>query len=127
MPMNYTLDIKTARMQAVIAALAGGVATNAKFIGRDASTNILFTVDTAVAPFATAVDGVLTFTGVPLSGTASGTGTLDSVEIQNGDGTVKVTGLSVGLSGSGAHVILDSLSITTGQTINIVSATITHG
>jgi hypothetical protein len=69
--------------------------------------------------------GVLTLAGVPLSGVASGTGTAAKAQILDGDDNAVVTGLTVGV-GTG-DVQLDSVSITTGQTVTITSGTITHG
>jgi hypothetical protein len=70
---------------------------------------------------------VLTLAGVTLSGTASlaGTNTAAKAEIRNNAGTVIVSGLTVGTSGT--DIIINSTSITSGQTVQVTSGTITHG
>jgi hypothetical protein len=56
---------------------------------------------------------------------ADGTGTAAAARIRTGaDGDV-VTGLTVGTGSE--DIVLDSTSITTGQTVTISSATISHG
>jgi len=51
-------------------------------------------------------------------------GTAAEAQIKNGDGTAVITGLTVGTGG--ADIILDSVSITTGQTVTLTTGTITH-
>jgi len=67
---------------------------------------------------------VITMQGVPKSGTASGTGTAAVARIKEGGGTTVVNSLTVGTSAT--DVILNSTSITSGQTVTISSGTITH-
>ncbi len=45
-------------------------------------------------------------------------------EINDGDGLTVISGLTVGLAAE--DIVLDSVSITAGQTVTITSATITH-
>lgn len=76
-------------------------------------------------PAFTEASQVLTLAGVPLSVAASATGTAAKAELRNNAGTVIVSGLSVGTSGS--DVNLTSTSITSAQTVTVTSGTITHG
>ena len=73
-----------------------------------------------------AAAGVLTLSGFPKSdASADNTGAAAAARIRTASGgTDIITGLTVGLSAS--DVVLDSLSITAGQTVTINSATITH-
>jgi hypothetical protein len=72
-----------------------------------------------------AVSGdVLTFT-MPQSDTAAdNSGTAAEARIRTSADADVVTGLTVGTSGT--NIVLDSTSITAGQTVTINSATITH-
>jgi hypothetical protein len=68
---------------------------------------------------------VLTLLGVPLSDTsADATGTAALARIVDGGGTTIIDNLSVGTSGT--DIILNSTSITVGQTVTITAGTITH-
>ena len=62
--------------------------------------------------------------GVPNAANATGTGTAAVARIKEGGGTTVLDGLTVGTSA--ADIILNSVSITTGQQVSISSGTITH-
>lgn len=81
---------------------------------------------TAFAPAASG--GVLTLNAVA-TGTAGNTGTAAIARIMKSDGTTMVMeGLTVTASGGGGDVqITGGVSITSGQTVSISSATITEG
>jgi len=136
MAVTYSTALKSARMQRVadrIASLTDATATGSPstgtlIIGTSAlsgATGVLatFTITTAVT---SGVSGtVLT---IPLSATtvtASATGTAALAEIRNNAGTVIVSGLTVGTSGS--DINLNSTSITSGGNVTLTSSTITHG
>jgi hypothetical protein len=55
---------------------------------------------------------------------ASGTGVAAKAVIRNSGGTARITGLTVGTSGT--DIILDNTSINSGQNVTLTSATITH-
>ena len=124
MTVTYTNAVKIARMGAVTTA-AG--ATAVLEIGTASMASILATI-TLGNPIAGAATGagVLTLSGFPRSDTsADNTGTAAAARIRTASGgTDIITGLTVGLSA--ADVILDSLSITAGQTVTINSAVFTH-
>ena len=124
MTVTYTNAVKIARMGAVTTA-AG--ATAVLEIGTASMASILATI-TLGNPIAGAATGagVLTLSGFPRSDTsADNTGTAAAARIRTASGgTDIITGLTVGLSAS--DVILDSLSITAGQTVTINSAVFTH-
>lgn len=122
MAVTYTTAVKNSRLSAVITAIGG---TGVLEIGTTAMGTVLATI-TLNATAGTAASGILTFSGFPKSDTsADATGTAAAARIRTATGgTDIVTGLTVGLSAS--DINLDSLSITSGQTVTINSATITH-
>ena len=88
----------------------------------DAGGAILATVDLGTP---TASDAVTTMSGFPR--TAAGTaGTIASARYRTSAGGDWKTGITVGLAGSGAQVILSALTITSGQSVQVTSATLTH-
>lgn len=134
MAVNYSTVVKTNRLQNVIDATdsktyvvgSGAGATGDLVIGTSAlsgGTGVLATV-ALPNPCATVSGSVLTLAGVPLSVAASATGTAELAEIRNDAGTVIVSGLTVGTSGT--DIIISSVSITSGQTVQVNSGTITH-
>ena len=124
MPVIYPNAVKIARMNSVVAA-AG--ATAVLEIGTTAMGTVLATIplNNPIAPAATG-SGVITLAGFPKSDTsADATGTAAAARIRTSvGGTDIITGLTVGLSGT--DVILDSLSITAGQTFTVNTGTFTH-
>ena len=123
MAVTYTTAVKNARLDAVTTAIG---TTGVLEIGTSAMASILATIALGNPAAAAASGGVLTLSGFPRSDTsADNTGTAAAARIRTASGgTDIVTGLTVGLSGS--DIKLDSLSITTGQTVTLNSATITH-
>lgn len=70
-----------------------------------------------------AATGVVSVASTPVSTTGAATGTADGARFYHSTGSDEVSALSVGTSGT--QVVLDSLSITSGQTVNLISAAIT--
>lgn len=122
MAVNYTTAVKNARMSAVVSQIGS---TGVLEIGTASMASVLATI-ALDATAGTVASGVLTFSGFPKSDTsADATGTAAAARIRTATGgTDIITGLTVGLSAS--DIILDSLSITAGQTVTINSAAITH-
>jgi hypothetical protein len=120
--VTYTTAVKNARLDAVVTAIG---TTGVLEIGTTGMSTVLVTI-ALNNPAGTTSGGVLTFSGFPKSDTsADNTGTAAAARIRTASGgTDIITGLTVGLSAS--DIILDSLSITAGQTVTISSATITH-
>jgi hypothetical protein len=139
MAVSYSATLKTNRMQVMsdlvsnkVAAASTGTATAGSLkigdgtLAGPGATGVLCTIALAVTPF-TIAGAVATLAGTPLSGTASATGTASKAEIRSSTDAVIVSGLTVGTSGT--DVILNSTSITNGQTVTISGAppsTITH-
>lgn len=126
MAVTYPNAVKQSRMNAVTTA-AGTTAVLE--IGTAGMGTVLATIalGNPIASGATGA-GVLTLAGFPRSdSSADATGTAAAARIRTASGgTDIITGLTVTLAGGGGDVILDSLSITAGQTVTINSATFTH-
>ena len=69
--------------------------------------------------------GVLTFSGTPLSTTASNNGTAAAAKVVSGTPADIITGLTVGTSGT--DVVFSAVSIVSGQPVTLTAASITHG
>ena len=122
MAWAYTNAVKNARMQAVITAIGSG---GKLIIGTAGMGKVLVTFDLD-NPAGSDTNGVTTFSGFPMSATASAGDPDTAAEAKITDGTNDIaTGLTVGTSAS--DINLDSVSITAGQTVSITSAKITHG
>lgn len=134
MAVNYSTVVKTNRLANVNDAInsktyvagSGAGSAGTLVIGTSAlsgATGVLATI-TLQNPAATVSGTQLTIAGVPLSATASASGTAALAEIRNNAGTVIVSGLTVGTSG--ADVIISNTSITSGQTVQVNSGVINH-
>ena len=123
MPVQYVNSLKDARMQAVVTAL-DAQSSPATLQILDSSSNVLVDINLQKPSFSEGSQQIVLL-GVPLSGVAGGTGTASAAQFCDGGGTVQIQGLTVGISA--ADIILNSTTITSGQTITITSATIIHG
>lgn len=125
MAVTYSTTMKNARLQAVANTLDAGAGAATLEIGTSAMGTVL-AVFQLVEPCGTVAAGVLTFDFDPdISDTsANATGTAAAAQIKDGSGVAQITGLTVGTSGT--DIILDSVSITSGQTVTITAGTITH-
>lgn len=132
MSVTYATTVKNNRLQNIVDAIAGktyaagtGTATAGTLvIGTTGMGTVLATINLNATP-ATVSGAVLTISGIPLSATASATGTAAAAEIRNNAGTAIVTGLTVGTSGT--DIVINSTAISSGQTVTLTSGTITHG
>jgi hypothetical protein len=122
MAVTYTTAVKNARLDAVVTQIGSAGVLE---IGTTSMGTVLATIALG-NPAGTTSGGILTFSGFPRSDTsADATGTAAAARIRTASGgTDIITGLTVGTSAS--DINLDSVSITTGQTVTINSATITH-
>jgi hypothetical protein len=85
------------------------------------STLITFTLSD---PASTVTGDVLTLSGMPKTANASAGGTAAEARIKEFGGTVIVSGLTVGTSGT--NVIISNTTITNGASYSLTSGTITH-
>jgi hypothetical protein len=135
MAVTYLASLRTNRLNLVVNALGTATGPTISVTGTLAGTlvigtsslsggtGVLATINLSTTP-ATVSGDVLTISGVPLSATASAIGTAALAELRNNAGTVIVGGLTVGTSGT--NVIISSTAITSGQTVQVTSGTITH-
>lgn len=123
MSVTYSTALKNTRMNAVVSAIDAGSSHGTIEICSAAYAAVLAAVPLS-DPCGSVSGGVLTFT-MPQTVAAAASGTAAIARMKDSDGNVVVSGLTVGLSG--ADIVLDSLSITAGQTVGISSATLTHG
>lgn len=119
MAVNYNVAVKTARMTATRDYFANGAIE-------------LLSGATVVASHGLELDGgdvagdVWTLVLDAATVAAAAAGTVDGARVVNAAAAAHLTGLTVGVAGSGADVILDNLVVAEGQNITINSATITH-
>lgn len=125
MAVTYSTAVKTARLQAVIDQIDAGAGPGTLEIGTTGMASVLATI-TLADPSATAASGVLTFDFSPavVDSSADASGTAAAARIKDSNGTVVISGLTVGTSA--ADIVLDSVSISAGQTVQLTSGTITH-
>lgn len=124
MAVNRPNALKVTRMTADVTALGAG--SKLEFL--TAGSAILATINLDTVAGTVAGAGVLTFSGFPKATTATATGTIALARTRTSANADVHTGLTVGLAGSGADIILDAVVVSTvGQAINITSLTLTHG
>ena len=122
MPVNYDASVKNARMAAVKAQ----VGTNGKLkIGTTGMGTVLAVIDLGDGGVVTGdtyelIESTLSDLAADAAGTAA------AAIVTNSADATKISGLTVGMSGSGADIILDNTNIQVGQMVSLVSATITH-
>lgn len=87
--------------------------------------SVLCTITLGDPAFGAAASGVATAAGLTLSGTASGTGTADGYDVTDSDDTVLWSG-TVTVTSGGGDLELDSVSITSGQAVQITAWTYTQ-
>ena len=119
MPVTYDASVKTARMTAV----KTEVGTDGKLKIRNSSDTVLATIPlgsggTVSGAVWTLIESAASDTSADATGTAA-----NAIITTSGDVT-KVSGLTVGTSGT--DIVLDNLSIAAGQAVTINSASITH-
>lgn len=124
MALTYESAVKTARMNAVVAQIDGGASAGKLVIGTTGMGAVLATF-TLTDPCGTVSGDTLTFDFDPdIEVAATGSGTAAAAIITDSDDNTLISGLTVGLSGT--HIILDSVSITSGQRVILQTGTIQH-
>jgi hypothetical protein len=124
MAVTYSTATKQARLEAVITKIDAGSGAGKLKIGTAGMASTLATL-TLADPCGSASGGTLTFDFDPdISATAANSGTAAAAIITDSDDTTVISGLTVGTSGT--DIVLDSVSITAGQTVTISTATISH-
>lgn len=124
MAITYSTAAKNARLTAVRDLIDAGTGPGLLEIGTSGMATVLAQFILA-DPCGTVSGGVLSFSGFPNSdASANATGTAAAARIRDSNSVDIITGLTVG-TGS-ADIVLDSVSITSGQTVTLNSAAITH-
>jgi hypothetical protein len=127
-PVVYSKLAMDYRLAAVVTAIDGG-GSNGSMALYSGST-VISTISLS-RPSAVINGGVLTFSGTLVDPSASGTGYVDSVVINDSNGSTIVSGLTVGIPGDSTDVIisngLSSTLITAGKVVQVLSAQILGG
>lgn len=124
MAVTYAAVVKTARMNAVVTQIDEGTAAGKLKLYLANGTTLIATF-TLTDPCGTVAGSVLTFDFDPdLTTTAVAAGTITLATITDSDDEVKISGLTVGTAGT--DIIVDNNVVTNGQTINMLTGTITH-
>lgn len=124
MAYAYSTAVKNARLQAVVDAIDAGASAGTLEIGTTSMASVLATL-TLADPSGVVAAGVLTFDFDPdITAIAAATGTAAEARIKDSDGTVIISGMTVGTSGT--DIVLDSASITVGQSVTVQTGAITH-
>lgn len=131
MAISYADTLRNTRMDA-ITTRAGNAALIRIYSGtrpaNEGAEGTLLAELTGDTPFAAgAASGVLTLGTITDDSSANATGTASWFRIYASDGTTIVCDGDCGVAGSGADLILDSTSITIGQTVSIDTFIITEG
>lgn len=123
----YSTSLKNTRMDAITTAIGTSGLMKMYTVGGGAtacSGTLLATLALSATAAGAASGGVLTFNSIT-SATAAASGTAICATLTTSGGTVVVDGLTVG-AGSG-NVNMNSNVISSGQTVSITNATLTHG
>lgn len=120
--MAVTIDNTT--KDAVMTAIRDTVANGTLEIGTTGMASVLATFGLSATGGTVATQTwTLAFDAGTVS--AGNTGTAAAAQIKNSTGTVRISGLTVGTSGS--DINLNNTSINSGQSVTLSSATIAHG
>ena len=103
---------------------AGQLVIGSSSLTPNSSTGVLATITLSYPSF-TYATRTASLAGVPLSAVASATGTAALAELRDHAGNTIVNGLTVGLSGSGADVTINTTAITSSQTVTCTAGTLT--
>ena len=137
MTVTYGATLKTNRMQLVsdliaakVQAASTGSATAGKLVigtaGLSGATGVLATFNLNTNPLTIAgAVASLNAASLPLTATASASGTAALAEFRTNADVTVVSGLTVGTAGT--DIILGTTTITSGGTVTITAGTITHG
>lgn len=125
MAVTYSTAVKTARMEAVVAAIG----TSGKLVFMTSADAVVCTF-TLAATAGTVTAGVLTFsdanggTAGILNTTGSADGVVAKAKITTSADVDIITGFTVGTSS--ADFIIDNTNVAVGQSVTVTSASITH-
>lgn len=122
---SYSTSLKNTRMDAITTAIGASGRLRMYPTGTTTCSGTII-ADLALSATAApaASGGVLTFSSIT-SATATSSATAICATMTTSGGTVVVDGLTVGTSAT--NIVLNSNVISSGQTVSVTSATLTHG
>ena len=135
MPTTYSTPAGNARLTACLITTSTSVGVSvdgqsgfgALVLGTSAlsgATGVLATITLQKPSFSIATK-VATTLGTPISVSPSANGTAALAELRDGGGNTVASGLTVGLTGSGADVIVGSTALVTSVPVQLISGTVT--
>ena len=117
--------LRNAACDAVVDEVDVGAGSNGTLeIGTASFASTLISFNLAATAFGASSSGTATAASLPISATASATGTAAEYRYKDADGTVVISGTSVGTSGTEV-VISPSTSVTSGGGYDLTSASFT--
>lgn len=122
----YSTTLKNSRMDAITSAIGTSGLVKIYTAGGGATTcsgTMLASLALSATAAPASSNGVLTFNAIT-NATASAAGTAVCAVITTSVGTAVVDGLTVGTTGT--NVVLNSNVISSGQTVSITAASLTH-
>lgn len=119
MAVSYTNSVKVSRMTSTRDFFSGGTL---EIMTASDVVLAIFTLTSGSGSVAGA--GVWTLEFVSATATAIAGGVASKARMKNSGGSIHLTGLTVGTSGS--DIVLNDTNIVNGQLVNLPSATITH-
>jgi len=122
--MDYAPSLKNTRMNDVKTAIDAGLAAGKIEIYTSGFATLLVSI-TLAYPASSVAGAILSFLGLPKSGTAIDDGIAAVAKIKDSAGNLVVDNLTVGLSET--DITIDNTNIATGQTVNLNSGSIIHG
>lgn len=123
MSIIYSTATQNARLQAVVTQIDAGASFGVLKIFD--SGNVLLCTIPLSKPSGTPAGGVLTFV-VPDSATVAAGGTMAAADIEDSNGNVIASGLTVGTTAA-FDIIAVTTTISAGNVLNLIQATITAG
>lgn len=118
MSVIYGSSVKSARMTAVLNFVAGGTLEL-----QTSADVILASLPLSDPQGDTPLNGVANLSIE--SGTAIAAGVAAKARVRK-SGSTAISGLTVGLAGSGADIIMTNTNLAVGQSVSALSATLTH-
>lgn len=124
MSVIYNDTVKNAQLQVAVDAIDQGAGNGVMNVGTTGMGAILVTI-TLNKPCASVANRVMSFSGLPLSAIAIASGTAAEATICDSNGTIIISGLTVGPPASGTFdAIINDPIIIAGDIVSLITATI---
>jgi hypothetical protein len=120
--ITYNTATLNARLAAVTTNIDAGSSNGAMRLL--SPTNVTIALITLAKPSGTSSGGVLTFSGLPLTTTVSQSGQIVSADLEDSNGNVVASGLTVGVS-TAFDIFINTANVTAGGLLALNFATIT--